>query len=399
MKKILYLFVATLILFTSCDNEQDPIFDESPETRINNVLTKYKTTLTKGDGTWIAYYSGSAILMKFNEDNTVEFESTYGDGSDDKTISYRIGITQVPELVFESHSVFQAIYEDNLATGEYEFLFDEVTDERIDFISKTDRGADKTKLTFFKGTSDDIATVKTIIAKMEKSFFKHVSVEGSDYKALLITNGGNAILKTVTEDGKVENKEYEFSMTKDGLLFSPAIEIEGLEITLFANQIGEDSFSANVDGKTINIQINNVPLTEEDGVYEEFMTTNFKAATSYSKALSSIIPSLKQDIKQFEAFQMYVEWGYLLGYAPGHEGGNWAGFSKFSFTKAAEDKTVVTWGFGAYGSWWSEIYGNDGGKQMINFLTDPEGLYIVKAGNDTYYLVSKADPSKYILVG
>ncbi|RZT92307.1 uncharacterized protein DUF4302 [Ancylomarina subtilis] len=399
MKKILYLFVAAISLFTSCDNEQDPIFDDSPETRINNVLTKYKTALTKDDGYWIAYYSGSAILMKFNEDNTVEFESTYSDGSEDRTISYRVSITQVPELVFESHSVFQAIYEDNLATGEYEFLFDKVTDDRIDFISKTDKGANKTKLTFFKGVPEDIATVKKIISKMEKSFFKHVSVEGSNYKAMLVTNGGNAIWRTISKDGKIENKEYEFSMTKDGLVFSPAVEIEGVEVTLFDNQVGKDLFSANVEGKTINIEIGNAPLTEESGVYEEFMATNFKVINGYSQALSSIVPSLKEDIKQFNAFQIYVEWGYLLGYAPGHEGGNWAGFSKFAFTKAAEDITVVTWGYGAYGAWWSEIYGNDGGKLLLEFLTDPSGLYIVKAGNDTYYLVSKADPSKYILVG
>ena len=399
MKKILYLFVATLLLFTSCDNEQDPIFDDSPETRINNVLTKYKTTLTKDDGTWIAYYSRSAILMKFNDDNTVEFESTYGDGSDDKTISYRIGISQVPELVFENHSVFQAIYEDNRATGEYEFLFDEVADDRIDFISKTDKGANKTRLTFLKAVAEDIKTVKKIKSKMEKSFFKHVSVEGSDYKALLITNGGNAIWKTVSEDGKIESKEFEFSMTIDGLVFSPAIEIEGVEVTLFANKVGENSFSAIVEGKTINIEITNAPIAEKEGVYDDFLVTNFKVIQNYSQSLSQIVPSLKEDIKQFDAFQMYVQWGYLLGYTPGHPDGNWAGFSAFSFTKAAEDQTIVTWGYGTYGAWWSEIYANDGGKLILSFLTDSLGLYIVNAGNDTYYLVSKADPSKYILVG
>jgi len=262
MKKILYLFVATLILFTSCDNEQDPIFDESPETRINNVLTKYKTTLTKGDGTWIAYYSGSAILMKFNEDNTVEFESTYGDGSDDKTISYRIGITQVPELVFESHSVFQAIYEDNLATGEYEFLFDEVTDERIDFISKTDRGAKKTKLTFFKGTSADLVKAKELTGKIKvSSVFKELVIEGNTTSTMAISlnSGGQAQIKTLA-GGKISVAEYTYDVTANGIIFQPALDLgDDLSASEFTYD-DESKIFTSTDAPSVSIKIVNEPV-------------------------------------------------------------------------------------------------------------------------------------------
>ena len=399
MKRLLYILVASLFLFSSCDNEQDPVFEDSPETRLNKVLNEYKTTLTKDDGYWIAYYSGSAILMKFKEDNTVEFLSTFNNGVDDRTITYRVGSSQVPELIFENHSVFQAIYDNNIPTGEYEFLFDKVTDDRIDFISKTDKGANKTTLTFLKGVPEDIATVKKIMSKMAKSFFKHVSVEGSDYKASLVTNGGNAIWKTISEEGKIVSKEYEFAMTKDGLLFSPAIEIEGVEITLFANKVGEDSFSAIVDGKTINIDISNTPLAEEKGVYNQFMLTNQKDIIGYSEALSSVVPNLKENIKEFKTIQVYVQWGYLLAYAPGTEGGNHGGIAALAFTQATEDQTIVTWNMRVLGPWWKDFYYSDGGQLLSNFITNPAGLYIVNAGNDTYYLVSKADPSKYILVG
>lgn len=269
MKKILYLFVATLLLFTSCDKEQDPKFSDSPETRINNVLTQYKTILTKNDGTWIAYYSGSAILMKFNEDNTVEFKSTYRDGSDDRTITYRVGITQVPELIFESHSVFQAIYEDNLATGEYEFLFDKVTDSRIDFISKTDRGANKTTLTFFKGTEEDLLKAQELTNQLNiLSVFKEVVIAGGTKHKIAISleSGGKAQLDILV-DGKTTSENYSYDVTSNGIIFQPALNLNS---TLTAGEFTYDDESktfTSTDAPSVSIKIVNepvLPLTSYD---------------------------------------------------------------------------------------------------------------------------------------
>ncbi len=262
MKKIIYLFVATLLLFTSCDNEQDPIFDDSPETRINNVLTKYKTTLTKDDGTWIAYYSGSAILMKFNNDNTVEFKSTYGDGSDDKIISYRVGISQVPELIFESHSVFQAIYEDNRATGEYEFLFDKVADDRIDFISKTDKGTNKTKLTFFKGTETDLTKAKELTDKINiLSVFKEVVINGdTQHKIAISLNPGGKARVTTLFEGKIVSENYSYDVTASGVIFQPALSIgDGLEAAEFSFDETTQVFQS-TDETKVSINVVNEPV-------------------------------------------------------------------------------------------------------------------------------------------
>ncbi|WP_461630843.1 DUF4302 domain-containing protein [Labilibaculum euxinus] len=262
MKRILYILMASLFLFSSCDNEQDPIFEDSPETRLNKVLNEYKTTLTKDDGYWIAYYSGSAIFMKFNEDNTVEFQSTFNDGADDRTITYRVSSSQVPELVFESHSVFQAIYEENLTTGEYEFLFDKVADDRIDFISKTDRGANKTKLTFYKGTADDIVKAKELTDKIDVlSVFKEVVIEGNTtYKIEIALNpGGKAQVNTLV-DGRIKTEFYSYDVTASGMIFQPALVLgDGVEAAEFVFDEAANTFQS-TDETSVTIKVVEEPV-------------------------------------------------------------------------------------------------------------------------------------------
>ncbi|RUT78041.1 DUF4302 domain-containing protein [Ancylomarina longa] len=401
MKNILYVFVALITLFSSCDKNTDPVFDKSPEQRLSSVLSEYKAKLTQGDGYWIAYYSGSAILMKFNEDNTVEFKSTYDGGKEDKTVTYRVGASQVPELVFENYTVFQALYEANRSTGEYEFLFDHISDDRIDFISKTDLGDIKTKLTFFKGTPEDIDKVKAMIAKFAKmSFFKKVLVAGTSYEAMLITIPGEATLQVVDEDGSISSKKYDFEVTKDGLLFSPEITIDGIDVASFIYDEGKGQFIANAGGKNISIEVGAKPTAPQKGIYSDFMKTNFKVIENYSYALDSVQPLLKQDIPLLSAFQIYVQWGYVLAYAPKHVDGKWAGFSAFTFAENpdAADELLVAWDSRIYGQWWKDIYYNDGGQKLLGFILDPNGLYIMKAGLDSYYLISNSDPSQYVLV-
>ncbi|MEN9443675.1 MAG: hypothetical protein RIS47_565, partial [Bacteroidota bacterium] len=40
MKKILYTLVSGLLLFTACNKQEDPIFDKTPEERIEAVETE-----------------------------------------------------------------------------------------------------------------------------------------------------------------------------------------------------------------------------------------------------------------------------------------------------------------------------------------------------------------------
>lgn len=290
MKKLLYILVTSMVLFSSCTKEDDPIFDKSPEERLSSVLLEYKAKLTQGDGYWIAYYSGSAILMKFNEDNTVEFKSTYNGGKDDRTITYRVGASQVPELIFENYSVFHAIYEDNRSTGEYEFLFDVLSDDKIEFISKTDIGADKTRLNFYKSTIDELEKVSALREKVEVlSVFKQVIVNQTpDYLASLsLALDGSAILQ-VSEGGVVSKKGYNYDVTSNGLLFTPALTVaNGLKVSEFVFDEATKIFnSIGVEGVSIVEKLEPViPLLPYAfGVIKDAMRYNYMEESKSSPA-------------------------------------------------------------------------------------------------------------------
>lgn len=226
MKKLLIICLALGCLL-SCSDDKDPVFKESPEQRIAKVLAQYKAQLVKGDGYWITYYYGNAILMKFDKDNRVAIKSNFANGKYDNTITYRVSSTQVPELTFENYSVFQAIYEQHRNEGEYEFLFSKLDDAKIDFVSKTDVGSKKTELSFFKATPKELETVIQNTKDIDlMSVFKQVVVEGSgSYLASIDMNSDKTAVLKKKQGGEIVTTTHEYVITSKGLRFTPSLKI------------------------------------------------------------------------------------------------------------------------------------------------------------------------------
>ncbi|MCT4586330.1 MAG: DUF4302 domain-containing protein [Carboxylicivirga sp.] len=402
MNKLIYVLV--LVCMASCTEEQSLVFDKSPEERVDAVLKEYKSVLTAGDGLWLTYYGGEAILMKFNEDNTVEFNSSFRGGAEDRTITYRVASSQVPELTFESHSVFHALYEEELMEREYEFLFETVSNDRIEFVSKTDIGDVKTKLTFFKGNVDDLVKVAEMKQKLvNHSFFKSIEVEGSDYSARIITFTNTSFVKEVLPDGQTIISQHDLGVTKTGLTFYPALMIDGVEVNSFSYlDEGKVMFKADVDTKNITIkEMDELLLTEKGVVQNDFLRKDFKTARYYSYKLDSVNLKLKAAIPEYKAIQFYVLSGAVMCYAPGKEGGNWAGFVGYTFREDpgyADYHLITKLNPNSWGQWYREVRDNDGYKLLKEFLLHDKGLYVEKVGPEAYVVVSHDDPSLYLML-
>jgi len=399
MKKIFTIFFASLVLFSSCTKEDDPVFDKTPEERLRGTLSEYKTKLTNEDGLWITYYYGNAILMKFSQDNTVEFQSTFNGGLDDRTITYRVGASQVPELIFENHSVFHAIYEQNLNEAEYEFLFDKIHDNQIDFISKTDLGANKTKLSFFKATSEDLVAYEKMNKNFgEMSFFKTLLIEGTDFNADFINFPGEVTLKFTNTEGINQVTKHPFEVTKNGLLFNPSVEINGALYSSFVYDEASSQFVSEGDGPKAIIAITqNIPKSEA-GIYEEYLGVNYRILQVASYQLRDIMPAIKTAAPWVRDFFFWSD-GYSLCHAPGFSGGNWSGWI-FNYQQLPEDNNqlLVTWDYRVYGNWWQTVLNNPGGQKLQTFMLDPKGLYIYRYKENSFVIISNSDPSQYLLV-
>src|SRR5688572_2684057 len=111
MKRILFYLLLPIIVFSSCSKDDDNLFEQSPEERINAKLAEYQAallasptgwnaTITTGTGGMFHYY------FRFNETNRVFMYSdvdlttatTLGESS------YRLKALQQPTLIFDTYS-------------------------------------------------------------------------------------------------------------------------------------------------------------------------------------------------------------------------------------------------------------------------------------------------------
>lgn len=152
MKKIFYTSLLSLLIITSCQNDDIDKFDKSADQRVAESIAELKQKLIAPTNGWFVKYrpenaSGSFyVLMKFNDDNTVNIKTDLSDLDGkfhNQTITYRIDNSLGLELILESYSFFSFLFEQNDATfeAEYEFIFQgETSNDALAFRSKSDRG-------------------------------------------------------------------------------------------------------------------------------------------------------------------------------------------------------------------------------------------------------------------
>lgn len=182
--------LAVSIISCSGDNEIEPLFDQDVDSRVEETLKSYKQTLVNSEFGWKLLYQPNNsvgvynIFLDFNEDDTVEIVSDYDLGGQDLETTFRVGRSQFPELVIENYSVFHNLFEINgfSLQGEFEFIFENVTADKIEFRSKTDVGDDITKIVF----------EKAVAGERERVIGTRTS-----YDEIAIGNGTNSFLRNI----------------------------------------------------------------------------------------------------------------------------------------------------------------------------------------------------------
>jgi hypothetical protein len=103
MKKYLLYFISISILLLSCKRETDPVFDQSPDERLNEALQKYQSTLTGAPDGWNATLVTAIgitfnFYFRFNDSNRVFMYSDFDSTSAGvvKESSYRLKALQQP---------------------------------------------------------------------------------------------------------------------------------------------------------------------------------------------------------------------------------------------------------------------------------------------------------------
>ncbi|MBC9912342.1 DUF4302 domain-containing protein [Chitinophaga varians] len=116
-KKLLYLLLVLAGVY-SCKKESDPMFDKSPDERLNDTLQQYQQILTHAPYGWKAmvYPGGSpksvySFYFRFNDSNRVQMYSDFEQSSTvtPRESSWRLKALQQPSLLFDTYSYLHVL--------------------------------------------------------------------------------------------------------------------------------------------------------------------------------------------------------------------------------------------------------------------------------------------------
>ncbi|WP_062058976.1 DUF4302 domain-containing protein [Aquimarina longa] len=282
--KIYILFIVT-IGFISCsnDNEVAPLFNQDIDTRVNELLASYKKTLTDAEFGWIADYQPIDnkttgvynIHLKFNEDNSVNLVSDYNGGTDDLVSSYRVGKSQLPELVFENYTVLHRLFEVNRFSleAEFEYIIKEVSSDVIKLESKTDNGDKKSTLILTKATANDKENVKKLQGldnRVKNGYNTTLAFRGitiTNTASDLIFSGSfsydelTRIATVIYEDADNNEKidKLAIELTEGGINFVSPVTFAGTEFQVFTYDEDSNTFKSTIGDLTAVISASNEP--------------------------------------------------------------------------------------------------------------------------------------------
>ena len=305
--KFYSLLFITVVLLGCSKDEIEPLFDQDSDTRVNLLLEEYKSILTQSEFGWKTRYQPDQevgaynIYLNFNEDNSVEVTSDLLGGIFDLETTYRVGITQFPELIFENYSTFHYLFEsNNFSLGaEFEFLFEEVSEDQIIFKSKTDTGAQST-IVFEKASSTDQQSVISIRDFYDRlgdgfnttSFLRNiVARNGSDEVVFNGTftfyetpsrNAGISVFDSST--GALETTNYPIAITTEGFDLLEPLMINDNEISVFIFDETNNLYISEDGGYTTTIGYNLNAVTTEltPALFSSDVNTFGIRNTSYS---------------------------------------------------------------------------------------------------------------------
>lgn len=270
------LFFGSLLSCTS-NNEPESLFDESPEARIDAVINDYKTILQAPQHGWMGYYSsnndmgGYLLLLDFDE-SMVKIKSEALDFINrpvtEETVSYKVGVKQRPEVVFESHSTFHAWHDamvnrQLLGGGEFEFSFEKITESEIILKSKTDL-RDITYLVLKPAREVDWnfdglpAMQRKLFGVSPSRVYINQKLTGGSFSKFVEMDITKRLLHLEEEDGKVAS--HRFGVTRRGIVMLDTLVLNGERITEFLYKDAENTIVSDSPSK---LKIETLPNAEK----------------------------------------------------------------------------------------------------------------------------------------
>ena len=260
------MILALTVVYTSCSNEVDDVFDKSSALRMQEALKNYKTILTTPANGWLMEYYGNTdyggynMFVKFSDNDMVEVANeVYGAG---KTATSHYKLEQSGGVILsfdEFNEVFHFFSDpDNILgigdkgkgmEGDLEFRIISATADSIVMTGK--KHGSKIVMTPVQTDTDwNTYLEKVNQAEADMSFASYFFVVGD--QSIEVKNSYHTLTFSYTNEmGELIDVEAPYILRTDGYHLYEPVTILGKTITDFTYKGGEDYLFTTNDADAI----------------------------------------------------------------------------------------------------------------------------------------------------
>ncbi len=424
-----FLFFSAFV-FSSCEKDDTRVFDQSPDTRINDALTQYGSALTSSAAGWNATIkTGTGGIyhfhFRFNESNRVFMfaDINLETATTEKESSYRLKALQTPALIFDTYSYLHILADpDGSVNGgadgqglisDFEFAFDSLATDSI-LLTGRQNG---TKLTLIKATQADFdawqngawANVLAFenINKIQ-NYFKRVNIGGVNYDLKVDPVARTILFTWVDGSGNIQQFITAYNYSSTGVMLVTPFNtgsqtINGFEVVSW--NAGNSTLSVKVNGVSTTIAGAAQPLKVDAGAPQRWWQYAINNGGLYWISANGFHVNGVEDGFGIRTLPNYYYFIYWPDYDPGNNDAfapvfiNAAGNGLELQYAAAPDKPQFTGDgraiftlLGTYGT-----YPSTGPAALtLNQFLIPQGYYFIQTGPTTYDMVSALDAKAWI---
>lgn len=251
MRNNLIFLLFILAAICSCKKETDPVFDKSPDERINDTLSHYQQVLTGAPYGWkaLVYPAGVpgsvySFYFSFSNANRVQMFSDFDAASTNNIheSSWRLKALQQPSLLFDTYSYLHVlcdpdashnggVYGNGLGS-DFEFAINGAQGDSVWLTGRFHRS----KAVLIKATQQDQEnylqhkinrSIDSIGAML--TYFHRLSTSSGDYD-VSINQYLHQITFTWIENGKPQQVTTGYTYTPTGITLIPAFKANNITI-------------------------------------------------------------------------------------------------------------------------------------------------------------------------
>ncbi len=430
-RALLYLLLAVAGL-TSCQKDDDNVFDQSPDERLNATLADYQSKLAGAENGWKAIIYPAAggaysFYFKFNNENRVQMFSDFDSASAVTLMesSYRLKALQQPALIFDTYSYVHLLADpDGSVNGgadgqglqsDFEFALDGVSGDSIKLTGRFHGSkavlikATKQEADAFNNKQLGNALAFKNISKL-LNYFKQFTVGSRSYEISVNQATRTITLSWVNNNGNVQSFTTGYYYTINGIQF----------LTPFSDGVnnfnGFTNISYDATNSVINVSVNNTqavisgankPLKVDLQAPRRWWQRSVDQGTYWISPTGFTVNGV-EDAYNLAGIPNYF---YLLFWADVATVNN-------NGVDAAAAVFVAGSALSVYGPALSPTFTNDG-RILFTFaggnfgtspsaesttimantrdqFTEPSGYYLVQTGQDSYDMVSAKDAKAWV---